>query len=167
MKKWIATLVLTIFAFFAGFFIRQPKVNKLKKQIELLQKNENILLEMNTKQKEDFKEIYIQLQMLKLHKYKEKAKCKESLKNNLIEQYSLKEYVELLLRRVKKEEKLEKAEIQFINAYSKRLDNQTISSKEMDNICNYITEKYGEEIKKLKECDSESLITELNEFKIK
>ena len=169
MKKlyfWILSALLAVAAFFSGFFLRQPKINKLKKQFELMQKDINKLETLRLKQKEDFQELLIQHKSLKAINFKKRAIAKEKMRGNLIEQYALKEYIDLLILRVREHKELSKEELMFFNAYEKAMNSGKTSSAIQVKVQNYITSKYETEIKKLKECDSASSISDLNNIKV-
>ena len=169
MKKlyfWILSALLAVAAFFGGFFLRQPKINKLKKQVELMQKDISKLENLRLKQKEDFQELLIQHKSLKAINFKKRAIAKEKMRGNLIEQYALKEYIDLLILRVREQTELSKEELIFFNAYEKAMNIGKTSSAIQAKVQNYITNKYGTEIKKLKECDSTTAINDLSNIKL-
>lgn len=169
MKKlyfWILSALLAVAAFFGGFFFRQPKINKLKKQVELMQKDISKLESLRLKQKEDFQELLIQHKSLKAINFKKRAIAKEKIRGNLIEQYALKEYIDLLILRVREHRELSKEELMFFNAYEKAMNSGKTSSATQVKVQNYITSKYEAEIKKLKECDSASSISDLNNMRV-
>jgi len=168
MKKiyfWILSALLAIAAFFGGFFIRQPKINKLKKQVEILQSDINKLLSLCKKQKTDFQELLIQHKSLKAINFKKRSAAKEKLRENLIGQYALKEYIELLILRVRESKELSKEELTFFNAYEKAMNGKPSSATQVK-VQNYIISKYATELKKLKECDCESAINNLSNMKV-
>lgn len=68
MKKivyWLLGGLIAIASFLTGFLIRQPKINKLKKQVELLQKDNRKLIEMITDKQQNYQELLIQHKALK------------------------------------------------------------------------------------------------------
>jgi hypothetical protein len=101
MKKfvfWILGCLLTIGTFLLGFLIRQPKINKLKKQVVILQKDNNILLDLCQSKQAEFRELLVQHKALKALNFRKKTASKEKLKENLILQYALRNYLELLFK---------------------------------------------------------------------
>ena len=131
MKKLLQVIWMPIAGlglFFAGFFIRQPKINKLKKQISRLEREFRNQTDLNSKLQGEFEELFIQYKALRVIDIMKKTESKEKIKGNLIMQYALREYLELLIRRVKKKEELEKEEIQFLDAFEDVVNGKQLSS---------------------------------------
>ena len=106
MKKamyWIIGGLIGIGSFLLGFLIRQPQINKLKKQVELLQKDNSKLIGLIEARQAEYKELLVQHKALKALQHRKKAASKELLAENLVMQYAIREYLSLLLKRVKYE----------------------------------------------------------------
>lgn len=164
MKKLIygiISVLLMIGSFLLGFLIRQPKINKLKKQVELLQKDNSRLIAIAKKQQKEFQELLVQHKALKALQFRKKSASKEQLTENLVMQYAIREYLNLLLKSVKYEHKLEKEEILFFNAFEKFIDGKKLSASDKVKIRDHIMEHYGFEVKQLKECEYASVMEEL------
>lgn len=169
MNKILSIVVLiasTLAAFFAGMLIRQPKINKLKKQVQTLQEKNIQLYEMREQQQRQINEMFIKYQAFKIGHHKEKLKCKENIKGQLIYQYASKEYLTILIVRVKNNKKIDRSALPFFNAFEQFIDGKDVSEKEAGIIKDYIVKKYGSEIEKLKECDYDYLIEEIKNIKI-
>ena len=168
MKKIIYLILLPLGAlamFFGGFLARQPKINKLKKQIKLLQKDNGKLIDLCQCQHDDFCNLLVQHKTLKAIHFIKKASSKEKLRENLILQYALKSYIELLLKRVKYNQELDKDEIAFFNAAKNIIDGKKISAGNMVKIRDYILERHTTDINNKKECDYTLVLQELNSYK--
>ena len=168
MKKiiyWILGLLGAIGGFLFGFLLRQPGINKLKKQIVLLQKDNGRLLDLCQSQHEEFCNLLVQHKALKAFSFRKKASSKEKLRENLILQYAIKAYIELLLIRVKHEQELSKSEISFFNAFDNVIDGKKLSTSNMAKIRDFVLEHQSTEIDSLKECDYTLVFQELNGFK--
>ena len=161
IRYWIWGALGSIALFFFGFLLRQPQINDLKKQIKRLQTDNEILQNLCTKQKNEFKELYVQYKAFKAFTLNKKI-AKEKVKENLIFQYALKDYIELLVKRVKYEKELTKREIQFFKSYEKVIDGKNITTSDKIKIRDYTLEKHSVNINLLKECDYSKVITELN-----
>ncbi len=164
MKKLIygiISVLLMICSFLLGFLIRQPKINKLKKQVELLQKDNSRLIAIAEKQQTEFRELLVQHKALKALQFRKKSAVKEQITENLAMQYAIREYLNLLLKSVKYEYKLEKEEILFFNAFEKFIDGKKLSTSDKVKIRDHIMEHYGSEVKQLKECEYASVLEEL------
>ena len=158
---WIITSLAAIGMFFTGFLWRQPKINKLKKQIESLQKDNGKLLDICQNQQTKFRELLVQHKALKAFNFKKKAKSESQLHETLVMQYALKEYIAILLKRVKYQQELEKEEIRFFNIMEKFIDGKKITTTDKVNMTDFVVSKHKSDIKKLKECDFDLIMNEL------
>lgn len=164
MKKityGIIGFFLMLGGFFAGFLIRQPKINKLKKQVELLQKDNRKLIDMITDKQQIYQELLIQHKALKALQFRKKSEIKEQMTENLVIQYAIRAYLTLLLKSGRYEQKLDKDEIVFLKAFEKVIDGKKLSSSDKVKIHDYIMEHYGHEIKQLKQCEYAAVMAEL------
>ena len=164
MKKivyWLLGGLIAIFSFLTGFLIRQPKINKLRKQVELLQKDNRKLIVMITDKQQNYQELLIQHKALKALQFRKKSAIKEQMIENLVMQYAIKAYLTLLLKNGRYEKPLEKDEIVFFKAFEKVVDGKKISTSDKVKIRDYIMEHYSCEIKQLKECDYVPVLNEL------
>ena len=163
MKKilyWIIGIISGIVLFLVGFLWRQPQINKLRKKVESLQKDNSKLVALCENQQNQFRELLVQHKTFKVFVFKKKAHT-EKLQANLVLQYALKEYVILLLKRVKYQQELEKPEIRFFNIMEKVVEGKEISTTDKANIHVFIMEIYKKEIENLKECEFDSVMKEL------
>lgn len=164
MKKivyWILGGLIAIASFLTGFLIRQPKINKLKKQVELLQKDNRKLIEMITDKQQKYQELLIQHKALKALQFRKKSTIKEQMTENLVMQYAIRAYLTLLLKSGRYDKKLEKDEIVFFKAFEKVIDGKKLSTGDKVKIRDYIMEHHGREIKQLKECEYTAVMAEL------
>ena len=169
MNKILSIVVLiasTLAALFTGILIRQPKINKLKKQVQSLQAKNIQLYEMREQQQQQINEMFIEYQAFKIGHHKEKLKCKENIKGLLVYQYASKEYLTLLIDRVKNNKKIDKDALPFFSAFEQFIDGKDVSEKDAEIIKDFIVNKYGSEIEKLKECDYGYLLEEIEKIKI-
>lgn len=163
MKKiiyWIIGGLSGILLFLTGFLWQQPKINKLKKQVDALQKDNSKLLSMCEEQQEKFKELLIQHKAFKVFSFRKKAHT-EKLYANLVLQYALHDYMLILIKRVKYQQELEKEEIRFFTIMEKVIEGKKISTTDKANIHEFVMIKHKSEIKKLKECDFTLVMKEL------
>lgn len=164
MKKLIyglLTALIAIATFLTGFLIRQPKINKLKKQLELLQHDNKKLVGMVDEKKKEYQELHIQHMALKALQFRKKAASKERLQENLVMQYAIHSYISLLIKCGRLEQTLEKNEIIFFNAFEKVINGKKISTSDKVKIREYIMESHGNDIKALKECEFSKVLGEL------
>ena len=156
-----------IAGFFVGFFVRQPKINKLKSQIEHLQKELKKLEILRDKQNDTIKRLLIDYKSLKIFDFVKRSKAKENIKAELALQYGTKEYLQLLLDRVKNNREFSNEEMIFFSAFDSVIEGKKISNKDIDKIKAYIFNKYRKEIKGLIPCDYNELVMEIKKYKNK
>lgn len=164
MKKiiyWLLGGLISIFLFLTGFLIRQPKINNMKKQLELLQKDNSKLIKMISDNQESYKALLIQHKALKALHFHKKSAIKEQMTGNLIMQYAIKAYLTLLLKSGRDAMTLEKDEIVFFRAFEKVIDGKNPSTGDKVKIRDYIMQQHGFDIKKLRVCEYESILKEL------
>ena len=91
----------------------------------------------------------------------QKSEIKEQMTENLVIQYAIREYLTLLLKSGRNEQKLDKDEIVFFKAFEKVIDGKKLSTSDKVKIRDYIMEHYGHEIKQLKQCEYAAVMAEL------
>lgn len=161
LKYVIMGAILAVASFLTGFLIRQPKINKLKKQLELLQRDNQKLITIITGIQHSYKELLVQHKALKALQFRKKSVIKEQLTENLIMQYAIKSYLTLLLKNGRYEKKLEKDEIIFFKAFEKVINGKELSTSDKIKIRDYVMKEHTREIKELKECDYTDVFKEL------
>lgn len=169
MKKVIEWLLLTLIlliVFFTGFLVRQPKINKLKKQIETLQKQLSSLQDKMVGYQTSFDNLLLQYKGLKVIQLKKKAEMKGLLEENLVLQYGMKAYLNLLLNRVKNDKKLDKEELAFYNAFDSVIEGKKVSTNEFKTVKSYVISRYHTEIQSLTNCDFSLEFKMLEEYNI-
>lgn len=166
LSNWIAGILIAVGGILVGFFIRQPKINKLRKQIESLQKNNQRLLDIHEQQQSDFRKLLAQHKALKAHSLGKKKRSDKMLQENLELQYAELDYLELLLKRVKFEHKMSREEKSFFKAYEKVVNGKNISTSTMIIIRGFTRERHSDEIKNHQECDLSAVMQELNNLSL-
>lgn len=147
--------------FIFGILIQQPKVNNLKKQIELLQQDNRKLIAMINDKQQSFQELLIQHKALKALQFRKKSEIKEQMTENLVMQYAISAYLTLLLKSGRYEQKLEQDETRFFKAFEKVIDGKNLSTNDKMIIHNYIMQHHGREINQFKECEYTAIMEEL------
>ncbi|MBE6748747.1 MAG: hypothetical protein E7557_05890 [Ruminococcaceae bacterium] len=165
MKKGIALLIAgisAVFSFLFGFLVRQPKINKTKKQIELLQSDNSKLITMIDDSKDKYQELLIQHKALKAMQRRKRIVLNEKISENLIMQYAIREYLILLLKNGREHLELEKDEVSFFNSFEKVINGEKLTKQDKTNVKKFIIEKYQTEIKELKECEYTETLESIN-----
>ncbi len=167
MKKVIGWLLLPLtllIGFFTGFLVRQPKINKLKKQIETLQKQLSSLQDKMVGYQTSFDNLLLQYKGLKVMQLKKKAEMKGMLEENLVLQYGMKAYLNLLLNRVKNNKKLDEEELAFYKSFDNVIEGKKVSKNEFKTIKSYVISRYRTEIQSLANCDCSLEFKMLEEY---
>lgn len=144
-----------------GGLARQPEINRLKKQVKLLQQEIGRLQRIVAEQNRQIQELTIRYKSLKAWQFSEKAQSKARTRGAVMHQYSFKEYVDLLCLQAKGSP-ISEAERRFFNAYENLLSGSDSSVDEKIVIRDYIVQKYSYEIRNLIPLDSER-VTEVVE----
>jgi hypothetical protein len=155
MKKGFKIILFPLIAIaglFTGFLIRQPGINKLRKQAQLLQSDNEKLQNCLKRHQDTFDDLYLQYKGLKVMELKNKAEYKDKLKNNLVLQYSIKDYLELLFDVTKNERKLTNEECIFYKAFDGVIEGKKINNRNFEIIKEYVISNHGKEINDLKKC---------------
>lgn len=166
MKKladWIIGGLIFLTGFIAAILVMQPKINKLKKQVATLQKNNTQLLERCSHLQAEFHELLVQHKALKALHFKKKAESKGRMQENLMMQYAIRDYLELLIKRVKHQQKFDNDEKLFFNAFEGVIDGSVLSASEKVRVKEYVTAHHKADIEALKECDFTLTLNALNE----
>ena len=164
LKKVLMILAL-IASFFAGFFVRQPSINKLKKQVKIMQKEMANLQNAMKGYQDVYSDLYVQYKKIKVIQIKQKAEMEGKLKDNLILQYGMKDYLNLLFDVVKKERKLSEKENVFYKSFDNVIEGKKVSNKAFENIKEYVLETHKKEINNLKICDCSKEYEKLEQYK--
>ncbi|MBQ9979342.1 MAG: LapA family protein [Clostridia bacterium] len=166
MKKdnLLMSILLALFTFLGvifGLLLMQPKINKLRKQVKNLQENTERLLELERKHNNDFANLLLQYKGLKALQIKKKTEMKEKMRETLVLEYGLKEYLDILYKRVKEKVELSQDEIKFYKSYDNVVEGNKLSRSDMEHIRKFIIDKYAINIDKLIECDCSESINRL------
>jgi biotin-(acetyl-CoA carboxylase) ligase len=165
----ILTALGTLVGLGIGVLIRQPQINKMKKQIQILQKElpqkiENIQKELNRQ----IDELHKRYEALKVWQFYQKWKQSKIIikkgKETFILKCLCKEGIELLGKSIR--EKLDGKillnddEKIFLINFSEMIDGKPINSETMDKISVYLMEKYKYNENCLIDFDFEKIIEE-------
>lgn len=160
LKDKLWAILLLIVGLFTGLLLRQPQVNRLKKQVQTLITDNGRLVKLNSKIQKDYAELLLNVKALRAFSF-EKKKVKGNLAENVILQYSLYDYLTILLKCIRAGEKLEKEELRFLNAFEKVVNGDNLSNGDKNIIKDYTFKRHEQEIKKQMPCDCEHLLAEL------
>ena len=115
-----------------------------------------------------FDSLYIQYKVqykgLKLLQLKKKAEYEGKLKDNLVLQYGMKAYLEMLLDTVKKSRKLTSEEFAFYRAFDDVIEGKQVGTNAFLKIKEYVLSKYKREVSTLTPCDCSAEFQQLQEY---
>lgn len=160
LKDKLWAILLLIVGLFTGLLLRQPQVNRLKKQVQTLIADNGRLVKLNSKIQKDYAELLLNVKALRAFSF-EKKKVKGNLAENVILQYSLYDYLTILLKCIRAGEKLEKEELRFLNAFEKVVNGDTLSTGDKKNMKDYTIKRHDKEIKQQVPCDCNPLMEDL------
>ena len=147
-----------------GVLIRQPEINKLQKQVELLQadisERENVVADQNN----ELAQMLLNYRALKVYQFSKRKKMKESIQDQLICQYAAADYLSLLVDCVSCGKQMSTGEIQFYKAYGKMIEDDHIDDREMETLRPLIYATHGDEINRLKEPDLNAALERIKNF---
>ena len=93
-----------------------------------------------------FNNLLLQHKGLKVRQLKKKAEMKCMLEENLVLQYDMKAYLNLLLNRVKNNKKLDEEKLAFYKAFDNVIEGEKVSTNELKTIKSYVISRYRIEI---------------------
>lgn len=160
LKEIIWGVVFALLGLFTGLLLRQPQVNKLKKQVKTNVADNGRLVTLNETIQKDYSELLLKV---KAHRafFLVNKKTTGSLTENLTLQYSLFDYLSILMKRIRAGEKLEKDELRFLNAFEKVVNGDELSSSDKKTIKDYTTKRHEKEIKQQMPCNCNPLLENL------
>jgi hypothetical protein len=161
LKYILIAIAVAIGSFLTGFLIRQPKLNKLKKQLETMQHDNQRLIALCTEQQQKFRKLLVQHKALKAMQYRKLATSKEKIKECLTMQYAIYEYVSLLIKRVEFEQELSKEEIIFFSSFEKFIDGKQLNDTDKVKIAEFVKVNHSAEIRNMRECDFSAMLADL------
>ncbi len=138
-----------------GFALRQPEINRLKKQVRELQRDNSKLRKIMCEQQEAYENLLVAYGELKFYQLIEKRKLKQNMRGQLLLGYEYKEYVDLLLKVVQDngDENLTDRQKAFFELCTQWLEEGELSGKERKAMDSYIMSKYKKEILRRKNID--------------
>lgn len=151
----------------AGVLIRQPEINKLKKQVKSLQAQTAALQDAVAAQKEEIAALLLKLKSLRIYQVVKKHEIKNEIREALLVQYASNDYLRLLLETAKGTHQMDESDIRFYKAYNKLLAEKKLSDKEKSCIDAYVQERHQSELSSLQECDMQPVIDEIESFEKK
>ena len=147
-----------------GVLIRQPEINKLKRQVKSLQAQVDALQEAVGAQKEEIAALLLKLKTLKIHQVIRSHEIKNEIREALLVQYASKDYLQLLLECAKGAHQMDKDDVRFYSAYNKLLAEKKLSNNERSCINSYVSERHQAELSSLRECDVQPTLDEIRDF---
>ena len=117
-------------------------------------------------QDRQIKQLLVQYKGLKAYQFNARNKARNYTRGALIFQYAYKEYLELLMHSVDTGMvKLSQEETIFFNIFDKVIEGQNVSDSEKEAIKEDILYRYKTRIDNLQECDCNSMVERLRDYR--
>lgn len=136
-----------------GILVRQPEINKLQNQVEMLQADVSELESVVEEQNNEIAQMLVNYKALKIYQFFQRRQMKDSIQEQLICQYAAADYLNLLLDCVSAGKKMNAEEIRYYKMYGKMLEDNQIDDCELETLRPIILERHGSEIERMQECD--------------
>lgn len=114
-----------------GCAIRQPEINKLKRQVKDLQKDNTRIKQLMRQQQENLEQLMIEYSKLKFYQILDKRKLNQDVRGQICQGYEYKEYVDLLTKVVREggDENLSEEQKDSWNYVRSRLRGKNLEKK--------------------------------------
>lgn len=133
-------------SFVAGVLFRQPEINRLKKQVHILQQETERLQRIIEEQNRQICELQTRYKALKGYQFVERAKQAGRTRGALIHQYAFKEWLELTCGQASGRS-MGEDETEFFNTYEAVLHGVDVPKENLVKIKEFIQNRYDYEIK--------------------
>jgi hypothetical protein len=145
-----------------GALLRQPEINRLKKQVRVLHKEIERLQGVIEEQDRQIKELKIRYDTLKAYNFVSRMQHGANLRGWILQQYAFKEYVSISVCKIRGTQ-IEDEKTIFFNIYLKFLNGQAdeVSVAEYQLLKKYLLSRYKLEIKQMLPASLETSIKEL------
>lgn len=138
----------------AGVMIRQPEVNKLQKQVKVLQSDIFALKNVVEEQNGEIAQLMLQYKALSVFQISKRREMRQSIQDQLVCQYAARDYLTLMFECATSDRKMTKDEIVFFKTYGRIIADNVIDDSEVEQLCPLVYAVHGSEIDALQECDA-------------
>lgn len=131
-----------------GCAIRQPEINKLKRQVKDLQKDNTRIKQLMRQQQENLEQLMIEYSKLKFYQILDKRKLNQDVRGQICQGYEYKEYVDLLTKVLREggDENLSEEQKGFLELCTEQIEGKELGKEKEKEINDYIMKKYKKEI---------------------
>ncbi len=147
-----------------GALVRQPEINALQKQVRKLQEKSHELRQVVREQNDELAALFLNYQSLKAWQLLRKRSLKNEIREELVIQYGMNDYVSLMLDRLETGRDFQDEETAFYIAFSRKLDNKSLSEEQEECISSYVLSKHSVEIGAMSQCDVSLDLDLINAF---
>lgn len=145
-----------------GALSRQPEINRLKKQVKILQAEVARLNKLVNEQDRQINSLKMQVTGLK---GQQRLQALGKTKGAVMQQYAFKEFMELCCLQAT-DHKITEKEQKFFNTYENFLNGIDVKIEDKVYLKEYILSRYPYEIENLELINSEELIKKLEDTKV-
>lgn len=138
-----------------GTLIRQPEINKLKKQIKELQKDNSRVKQLMRQQQENLEKMLVEYSSIRFYHVLTKRKIKQSIRGEIVIGYELKEYVDLLKRSINEKgvHNFSEREKEFFELSMQLIEGENMNISQEKFMSDYVIKKYKKEILRRKDAN--------------
>lgn len=166
-NKAIAALAATLGGaggMIVGALVRQPEINKLRKQVKRLQGDMDALKDVIEEQNSEIAELLFRYKALKVIQFAKRRELKSDIQESLASQYAVSDYLQLLLSIASTGRDMEPEEAEFYRAFGKVLVDKNTSEAEREAIKAFVWERHAAELKSMTPCDMQPILDKLRDY---
>lgn len=148
----------------AGALIRQPEINKLQKQVEMLQADLARIESVAEEQNREISQMLITRSALKVYQFSKRSQMKNGIQDRLICQYAAADYLTLLLDHVSSDIEMNSEEIKFYKLYARMIEDNRIDDDELAQLKPIMMKRHGREIEEMQTCDMKAIFERIRRY---
>lgn len=145
-----------------GALSRQPEINRLKQQVNVLQQEIGRLQTLIEEQDRQIKSLKMQVNGLK---GRQQIQMMGRTKGAIMHQYAFKEYIDLCCEQAK-DKTITQEETLFFNIYENMINGIEVDLKSKVFLKEYLLKRYGYQIEHFVELDSIQILNRVEEIKV-
>lgn len=147
-----------------GLLLRQPEINKLHKQVKMLQGDVERLQAVVEEQDQEIAQLIVEYKAVSVIHFFQRSAMKEEIEDKLLNQYAAADYLRLLLDCVNGDYKMEPDDVRFYKSFGRMLNNEPIDYDDKEFVKEYVRVRHSGQIRRLEICDTENVFEEIKAY---
>ena len=147
-----------------GLLLRQPEINKLHKQVKMLQGDVGRLQSVIEEQNQEIAQLIVEYKAVSVIHFFQRSAMKEEIEDILLDQYAAADYLHLLLDCVNGDYIMEPDDVRFYKSFGRMLSNEPIDYDDEEFVKEYVRMRHSGQIRRLELCDTESVLEEIRAY---